>query len=183
MLDSVDTPAVESQQPIEVQKDAERLGWIPPSRFKGDPARFVDADIYIKRGEEVLPIVKEQNKRLHNELDSLKRESQATAQALKAAQDAIAQMEERHTVATQKAVEDARRQVKAQLAAASEAGDHEGVAELTEQLTKMRKTLGSALTSVRLRWPSRSPKSSASKARRPLVVPSTTRSSPKSTRN
>ena len=140
MLDSVDTPAVESQQPIEVQKDAERLGWIPPSRFKGDPARFVDADIYIKRGEEVLPIVKEQNKRLHNELDSLKRESQATAQALKAAQDAIAQMEERHTVATQKAVEDARRQVKAQLAAASEAGDHEGVAELTEQLTKMAVT-------------------------------------------
>ena len=140
MLDSVDTPAVESQQPIEVQKDAERLGWIPPSRFKGDPARFVDADIYIKRGEEVLPIVKEQNKRLHNELDSLKRESQATAQALKAAQDAIAQMEERHTVATQKAVDDARRQVKAQLAAASEAGDHEGVAELTEQLTKMAVT-------------------------------------------
>jgi hypothetical protein len=140
MLDSVDTPAVESQQPIEVQKDAERLGWIPPSRFKGDPARFVDADIYIKRGEEVLPIVKEQNKRLHNELDTLKRESQATAQALKAAQDAIAQMEERHTVATQKAVEDARRQVKAQLAAASEAGDHEGVAELTEQLTKMAVT-------------------------------------------
>ena len=139
-MSTTEEAVVTSAQPIEVQKDAERLGWIPPSRFKGDPARFVDADIYIKRGEEVLPIVKEQNKRLHNELDSLKRESQATAQALKAAQDAIAQMEERHTVATQKAVDDARRQVKAQLAAASEAGDHEGVAELTEQLTKMAVT-------------------------------------------
>jgi hypothetical protein len=139
-MSEVDTPTVESAQPIEVQREAERMGWIPPTRFKGDPSRFVDADTYIKRGEEVLPIVKEQNKRLHNELDSLKRESQATAHALKAAQDAIAQMEERHTVATQKAVEDARRQVKAQLAAASEAGDHEGVAELTEQLTKMAVT-------------------------------------------
>ena len=136
-MSTTEEAVVTSAQPIEVQKDAERLGWIPPSRFKGDPTRFVDADIYIKRGEEVLPIVKEQNKRLHTELDSLKRESQATAHALKAAQDAIAQMEERHTVATQKAVDDARRQVKAQLAAASEAGDHEGVAELTEQLTKM----------------------------------------------
>ena len=139
-MSTTEEAVVTSAQPIEVQKDAERLGWIPPSRFKGDPTRFVDADIYIKRGEEVLPIVKEQNKRLHTELDSLKRESQATAHALKAAQDAIAQMEERHTVATQKAVEDARRQVKAQLAAASEAGDHEGVAELTEQLTKMAVT-------------------------------------------
>jgi hypothetical protein len=139
-MSDVEAPVVESQQPIEVQREAEKMGWIPPTRFKGDPSRFVDADTYIKRGEEVLPIVKEQNKRLHNELDSLKRESQATAQALKTAQDAIAQMEERHTVATQKAVEDARRQVKAQLAAASEAGDHEGVAELTEQLTKMAVT-------------------------------------------
>ena len=139
-MSDVEAPVVESSQPIEVQREAEKMGWIPPTRFKGDPSRFVDADIYIKRGEEVLPIVKEQNKRLHTELDSLKRESQATAHALKAAQDAIAQMEERHTVATQKAVDDARRQVKAQLAAASEAGDHEGVAELTEQLTKMAVT-------------------------------------------
>lgn len=139
-MSDVEAPVVESQQPIEVQREAEKMGWIPPTRFKGDPSRFVDADIYIKRGEEVLPIVKEQNKRLHTELDSLKRESQATAHALKAAQDAIAQMEERHTVATQKAVDDARRQVKAQLAAASEAGDYEGVAELTEQLTKMAVT-------------------------------------------
>ena len=139
-MSDVEAPVVESSQPIEVQREAEKMGWIPPTRFKGDPSRFVDADTYIKRGEEVLPIVKEQNKRLHNELDTLKRESQATAHALKAAQDAIAQMEERHTVATQKAVDDARRQVKAQLAAASEAGDHEGVAELTEQLTKMAVT-------------------------------------------
>lgn len=137
-MSDVEAPVVESQQPIEVQREAEKMGWIPPTRFKGDPGRFVDADLYLKRGEEVLPIVKEQNKRLHNELDSLKRESQATASALKAAQDAIAQMEERHTVATQRAVEDARKQLKAQLAAASEAGDHEGVAELTDQLTNLK---------------------------------------------
>lgn len=128
---------VESQAAAEVQKQAEEMGWIPPSRFKGDPERFVDADVYIKRGEEVLPIVREQNKRLHAELTGVKQQAQQTAAALKAAQDAIAQMEERHTVATQKAVEDAKRQVKAQLAAASEAGDHDGVAELTDKLVQM----------------------------------------------
>jgi len=129
---------VESTAPMEVQREAEAMGWIPPTRFRGDPERFVDADVYIKRGNEVLPIVREQNKRLHGELEAIKAQSAQQAQALKAAQDAIAQMEERHTVATQKAVEDARRQVKAQLAAASEAGDHEGVAELTDQLTKLK---------------------------------------------
>ena len=128
---------VESNMPVETQQAAEKMGWIPPSRFRGDPDRFVDADVYLKRGEEVLPIVKEQNKRLHTELDSLKAEAVKTKAALEAATKAIEQIEERHTVTTQKAVEQARRQVKLQLAAASESGDHEGVAELTDQLTKM----------------------------------------------
>jgi hypothetical protein len=128
---------VESAATPEVQAQAEKMGWIPPSRFKGQPEKFVDADLYIERGETVLPIVREQNKRLHGELDALRAESAKTTAALRAAQTAIDQIEERHTVETQKAVEQARRQVKAQLAAASEAGDHEGVAELADQLTQL----------------------------------------------
>ena len=134
------TPLVESAAAAEVQEKAAKMGWIPPERFKGDPERFVDAEEYIERGETVLPIVKEHNKRLQAELDRVKAESAAHASALKAAQDAIEQIEERHSVATQKAVENAKLQVKAQLAAASEAGDHEGVAELTDQLVKLNKT-------------------------------------------
>jgi hypothetical protein len=132
--------SVESVAPAEVQQAAEKMGWIPPSRFRGDPERFVDADVYIERGEAVLPIVKEQNKRLHAELENLRGESRKTAAALKAAQDSISQIEERHTVDTQKAVEAARRQVKLQLSAASEAGDHDGVAELTDRLTQLNTT-------------------------------------------
>ena len=130
---------IESKASAEVQTEAEQIGWIPPTRFKGDPERFIDADEYIERGKTVLPIVKEQNKRLHSELEVVRAESRRTAAALQKAQQAIEQMEERHTVATQKAVENARVQLKAQLAAASEAGDHEGVAELTDQLTLMNK--------------------------------------------
>lgn len=128
---------VQSQATPEIQAQAEKMGWIPPARFKGDPERFVDADAYVERGETVLPIVKEHNKRLTQEVETLRAESAKTAAALKAAELAIAQLEERNSVATQKAVEAARRQVKAQLAAASEADDHEGVAELTEQLIVM----------------------------------------------
>ena len=129
---------IESAAPPEVQAKAEKLGWIPPARFKGDAARFVDAEEYIERGEIVLPIVKEQNKRLHGEITALQALNTANTAALKAAQDAIAQMEERHTVATQKAVEAARRDLKAQLAQASEAGDHAAVAELTDQMTQLK---------------------------------------------
>ena len=128
----------ESGASPEVQAKAEKLGWIPPTRFKGDPERFIDAEEYLERGETVLPIVKEHNRRLEAELAEVRKEASTNAAALKAAQAAIEQIEERHTVATQKAVENARAQVKAQLAAASEAGDYEGVAELTDQLTQLK---------------------------------------------
>ena len=79
-------PLVESGATPEVQAQAEAMGWIPPTRFRGDPERFIDADAYIKRGEEILPIVKEQNKRLQAELAALRGESSKTAAALAAVQ-------------------------------------------------------------------------------------------------
>ena len=130
--------AVESKASPEQQKAAEAIGWIPPTRFKGDAERFVDADEYIKRGETVLPIVKEHNKRLERELLDIRTEHTKTAAALKKATELLETMEERHSVETQKAVEGARKQLKSQLAAASEAGDHEAVAELTDQMTQLR---------------------------------------------
>lgn len=129
---------LESAADSAMQSKAEKMGWIPPSRYKGDPERYIDADAYIERGETVLPIVKEQNKRLQADLQNLRAESARTAAALKAAQDAIDQIEERHSVATQKAVENAREELKAQLVAASESGDHVGVAELTDKLTQLK---------------------------------------------
>ncbi len=129
---------LESAADQAVQNKAEKMGWIPPSRYKGDPDRYIDADAYIERGETVLPIVKEQNKRLQADLQTLRAESARTAAALKAAQNAIEQIEERHSVATQKAVENAREELKTQLVVASETGDHVGVAELTDKLTQLK---------------------------------------------
>lgn len=129
---------VESQADAATQAKAEGMGWIPLERFKGDPAGFVDADKYIERGEQVLPIVQANNKRLNAELTTLKSEQAKTAAALAAAQKAIDESEIRFSVQTQKAVEAATKQVKAQLAAASEAGDHAGVAELTDQLVELK---------------------------------------------
>lgn len=135
---------VESTATEEVQAKAEKLGWIPPSRFKGDPERFIDAEDYIERGETILPIVKETNKRLERELENTRAESAKLAESLKKAQDAIDQIEERHSVATQKAVEKAREDLKIQLAAASEAGDHAGVAEITSKMVDLIKAEDSA---------------------------------------
>lgn len=130
-------PIIESTATPEVQAAAEKLGWIPASRFRGDPERFVDAELYIERGEIVLPIVKDQNKKLQVKLEGLEAESAQTKAALTAAQTKIDEIEERHSVDKQKAVEAAIVEVKAALAVASAAGDHEAIAELTGDLVEL----------------------------------------------
>ena len=137
-MSDTDAVTLESTAPPEVQQRAEKMGWIPPSRYTGEPERFIDAELYIERGETVLPIVKQQNAKLKAELDSVRSLAQSQADALAKAQAAIEQIEERHSVATQKAVERAKEEVKMQLAAASEAGDHAGVAALTDKLVELR---------------------------------------------
>ena len=95
------------------------MGWIPPTRYKGDPTRYIDAEAFLERGETVMPILKENNKKLQTELSALRESSAKQAAALAAAEDAIEQIEERHSVETQKAVERARADVKRQLAVSS----------------------------------------------------------------
>lgn len=133
-----ETPVIESVAAPEIQAKAEKLGWIPPTRFKGEPERFVDAQEYLDRGEQVLPIVKEHNRRLQGEVEALRSESAATKKALQAATEAIDDLRERHSAETQRAVEAAKTDLKTRLAAASEAGDHAAIAEITGMMIELR---------------------------------------------
>jgi len=128
---------VTSAAPPEVQKQAEEMGWIPDTRYKGDPEKFVDADEFIRRGETVLPILKKTNERLHREQAELRAANAQLSAAVKAAQEAIEDLKEQSSVATLRAAEKARADLKSELARASSEGDHAGVAEITEQLTKL----------------------------------------------
>ena len=122
----------------DVETQARQLGWVPQEEFRGEAEKWVDAETFVDKGRHIMPILQENNRRLTSELESVKARQAATDAALKAAQDALAEMEERHTIETQKAVDQARKDLKAQLRAASEAGDHDAIAELTDQLSLMQ---------------------------------------------
>lgn len=129
----------ETDAPVEgIEAEAEAMGWIPKERYKGPPEAFVEADEYVRKGKEILPLLRKTTVDLRTELAQVRSQQAATAAALAQAQAAIAEQEERHTVATQKAIQKAKAEVKAQLAEASRQGDHEGVAELTEQMTQLQ---------------------------------------------
>lgn len=132
------TTVIESAAPPEVQAKAEKMGWIPPSRYRGEAERFVDAEEYVARGEQVLPIVRAQNQRLQGELEALKSSQAETQAALARATTALEEIEERHTVATQRAVEKAHKDLIDRLAVAHENGDHAAIAEITGLMIELK---------------------------------------------
>lgn len=53
-----DTPDEPQSQSRDYEAEAKAHGWKPLDEFKGDPALHIDAETYVKRGEEVLPFIK-----------------------------------------------------------------------------------------------------------------------------
>lgn len=54
--------------------EAREHGWSPKEEFKGDPTRWVDAETFMKRADDVMPLLKAQNARLKRDLDAIKKD-------------------------------------------------------------------------------------------------------------
>ena len=73
----------------EVIHEAEGQGWVPKEKFRGDEKDWVDADQFVKRGREIMPILRKNNENLIKELNSTKeqlKEFRQTAEEFKAYQ-------------------------------------------------------------------------------------------------
>jgi hypothetical protein len=63
----------ESAAPDEaVVQEASGQGWVPKDKFRGDEKDWVDAGTFVKRGREILPILRKNNENLLRELNHTK---------------------------------------------------------------------------------------------------------------
>lgn len=131
----------EETQVLEVSeadlKEARDIGWADKDKWRGKAEDWVDAKTFLERGRQVLPIVTAHNRKLKGDLEGMGSQLVETQNALKAAQAAIAALEESHNADTAAQVEAARKQLKSELEAASRDGDHAAVADLTDQMTRL----------------------------------------------
>jgi len=133
---SDEAAVIESKASAEVQAAAEKDGWKPPAKFKGRPEDFVDADVYMERGKVITPIVAAQNEKLRGELAALQRRVAEQDAAIKASQDALADLEESRSAETARAAAEAKAELKRNLKAAREAGDIDAEMELLDELAE-----------------------------------------------
>jgi hypothetical protein len=121
-----------------IEASAREMGWVPKDQFRGGEDKWVDAETFVKRGEEVMPILKSQNKRLHQELDGLRGQLSETQELVKAGQEAITALKESQTEFTKQAVTRAKSEIRAKLREAREANDMDAIGELEDQLDDIR---------------------------------------------
>jgi hypothetical protein len=65
----------------EILQEAESQGWVPKERFRGNESDWVDADMFVKRGREILPILRKNNENLIKDLNQTKEQLKEFKQA------------------------------------------------------------------------------------------------------
>jgi hypothetical protein len=88
------------------ESEARKHGWTPKEEFRGDANKWVDAETFVKRADEVMPFLQKQNKALKREIDDLKRTMKQaqefyTKAEKRAYNQALADLEARHADAVE----------------------------------------------------------------------------------
>lgn len=122
----------------EVQTKAKSMGWVPQEEFRSDPSLWVDAEEFVRRGEEILPIVKSTNRRLEQELADSRQKLSSMEATIKANQEAMEALKQSALENAQMAAKAAYDRAKAELKEAREAGDIDAEEAAREAMDKAR---------------------------------------------
>lgn len=117
---------------VPVEDRARDMGWRPKEEFKGDESRWVDAETFVKRGEEILPILKANARKAEAEAAAVK----AEMAELKAS---VAEFRKYHSQTEKRAYERAIRDLEERQAEAVEANDLKSVRAITKEIASLSK--------------------------------------------
>ena len=137
MTDEVkeDGPEQEVNTPEETAEDkAIRLGWKPREEYSGDEKRWVDAEEFLRRGEEILPIVRAEKKKLEELVEKQRSE-------LAEMRKTFGEFKAYHSKTEQRAYKAAMRDLEERQAEAVGRNDLKAVREITKEIATLDKDM------------------------------------------
>src|SRR3954470_23631210 len=124
MSDDIEQVEVEAVEPSESEAKARRQGWRPKDEYRGPDEKWVDADAFLKRSDEELPVMRERLKKQDRDLADLK--------------GTVAKFAEHHAKVEKIAYERAMNEVKKQRREALAIGDADGFEQAEERLQELK---------------------------------------------
>lgn len=123
-----DLPAIEPDNDAGGERDfeaeARSHGWVPKDEFKGDPNRWTDAEAFVKKADEVMPLLRKKTQAQDREIADLRKQ-------IKRASEHFSKAEER-------AMERALSELRKEQEAAVEAGDLKAHREVSKKIDELR---------------------------------------------
>lgn len=115
---------IETDQGRDYEGEARRMGWVPKDEFRGDDNRWVDAETFVERGENELPILRERLR--------------AQDRKMKDMQSTMKQFAEHHKNTEQKAYERALANIQKKQMEAVKDGDVEEYSRLDQERSNLQ---------------------------------------------
>ena len=122
----------------EIEVAAREMGWRPKEEFRGDPEKWVDAQTWVNRGENFIPILRADRDRTKTRLDEVSNELKTTQELLKSSQEAIESLKKFRDEMSLQRVKEAKREVLQRLRDARDSGDIDKELQLQEELNDLR---------------------------------------------
>lgn len=121
----------------QVEKQAREMGWCPQEDWKGSPDKWVDAQEFVDRGEQILPILRANNRRLNDDLLTMRQQNDRLSQELDATRSIVQNLEKHFNESTARQLAEQRKALKAELRDAVEDRDVDRELEVREQLDQL----------------------------------------------
>lgn len=121
----------------QVEQQARDMGWRPQEEWKGNPDKWVDAQEFVDRGEQILPILRANNRRLNDDLLTMRQNNDRLSQELAATRSIVQNLEKHFTESTERQLAEQRKALKAELRDAVEDRDVDRELEVREQLDQL----------------------------------------------
>ena len=117
--------------------EATSMGWSPKESWRGDPDKWIDAETFVTRGREVLPILRANNKQLQAKVDTLSGQVAKANEQLTASMEAIEALKEFNSDATLAEAERTKGDLVASLKQARTDGDVDTEIALRDQIDEV----------------------------------------------
>jgi len=129
----------------EVVREAESQGWVSKERYRGNESDWVDAETFVKRGREILPILRKNNENLMKDLNATKEQLKEFREAAEEFKKFQKESYERKT----KEYEERIQEIKNSRAQAISDGDGQKVNALDDALDQAKDELKEAKQAVK----------------------------------
>lgn len=128
----------------DIKREALEMGWIPPERYRGDPEKFIEAEDFVERGRNFIPILKKNNEKMLSQLGQMRGELDQTKQALGEAINALQQFKQFHEENAKNAYARARRELLKQKGEAMKEEDFDKVVAIEDNIHQMDQQMAAA---------------------------------------